>query len=112
MRNKFVKRIMLVGLTAAMVLAMTVGCGGKKDGTTAGTTGKNADFTWWICGIGSGEFYEKFEDNSFYLPKHKKIIVYCERGATSFLVARMLHDKGYQMYTVIGGYNAISKEFH
>lgn len=56
--------------------------------------------------------YEKFEDNSFYLPKHKKIIVYCERGATSFLVARMLHDKGYQMYTVIGGYNAISKEFH
>ena len=41
--------------------------------------------------------YERFENNNYYLPKQKKIIVYCERGATSFLVAR---------------YNGISKEIH
>lgn len=56
--------------------------------------------------------YEKFENNNFYLPKYKRIIVYCERGAASFLVARKLYDRGYQVYTVIGGYQAISKEIH
>jgi rhodanese-related sulfurtransferase len=53
--------------------------------------------------------YEEFERNNFHLPKDKKIVLYCERGATSFLVARKLHDKGYQVYTVVGGYNAIRK---
>lgn len=56
--------------------------------------------------------YEKFESNNFYLPRHKIVIVYCERGAASFLVARKLHDRGYHVCTVVGGYNAISKERH
>lgn len=56
--------------------------------------------------------YEKFEKGSFYLPSHKIIIVYCERGAASFLVARKLHDKGFHVCTVVGGYNAISKEIN
>lgn len=56
--------------------------------------------------------YEKFEKNDYYLPRHKTIIVYCERGAASFLVARKLHDKGYHVCTVVGGYGAISKEIH
>ncbi len=68
MKNKVVKRMLSVGLVAAMALTLVAGCGkgdsgDGKDVGGSGDAGKNADFTWWI-GSGSGEFYEKFEDNS------------------------------------------------
>lgn len=67
MKNKFVKRMVSVGLMAAMSLSLLAGCSKNanddKQGA-AGTNGgeKDANFTWWI-GSFSSEFYEKWEDN-------------------------------------------------
>ncbi len=77
MKNKLWKKILTVGLVAAMAVTVVAGCGGKgdsgdkeKNGTVSdeggGTdefAGKNAEFTWWIYKTdGEGEFYERYED--------------------------------------------------
>lgn len=53
--------------------------------------------------------YDNIERGKYNFPKSKTIVFYCERGATSFLAARKLHDNGYNTCTVVGGYSAISK---
>lgn len=37
------------------------------------------------------------------LPRKKKIIVYCERGATSMAAVREMIQQGYAAYSVAGG---------
>ena len=77
MKNKVVKRILSVGLMAAMALTLVVGCGGKGDdgkadgnggGDVAGEdefAGKDANFTWWIYKTDSnGEYYETYEETA------------------------------------------------
>lgn len=51
--------------------------------------------------------YDDIEKGRYRLNKNMRIILYCERGASSFLAARILHGKGYHVYTVVGGYNAV-----
>ena len=62
MKNKLWKKILTVGLVAAMAVTVVAGCGGKGDsgdkekngtvsdegGVTDEFAGKNAEFTWWI----------------------------------------------------------------
>lgn len=43
------------------------------------------------------------EEEEWDLPRDKKIVVYCERGATSMMAARKLKDCGYRVASVIGG---------
>ncbi len=76
MKNKFVKRILTLGLVAAMAVTMIAGCGGKGDsgdkgsdgaagdgGTTDEFAGKSTDFGWWIYKTdGEGQYYENYED--------------------------------------------------
>ncbi len=77
MKNKVVKRILSVGLMAAVALTLVVGCGGKGDdgkadgnggGDVAGEdefAGKDANFTWWIYKTDSnGEYYETYEETA------------------------------------------------
>lgn len=77
MKNKLVKRILSVGLMAAMAVTLVAGCGGKgnSDNSDGGTgdaevvgddefAGKSAEFTWWITQTDSnGEYYENYEEN-------------------------------------------------
>ncbi len=71
MRNKFVKKILTLGLVAATALTMIVGCGGKGDSGDKGGdgavtdefAGKDSNFTWWIYKTdGEGQFYENYEE--------------------------------------------------
>lgn len=77
MKNKFVKRILSVGLVAAMTIALAAGCGkggdsgnpdANGDANVVGNdefTGKSTDFTWWITQTDSnGEYYENYEENT------------------------------------------------
>lgn len=50
--------------------------------------------------------YEKLEENQLCLLKQYNYILYCERGNTSLIVARMLSDKGYKIINVYGGIHA------
>lgn len=43
------------------------------------------------------------EEEAWDLPRDKKIVVYCERGATSMMAARKLKDCGYRVASGIGG---------
>ncbi len=74
MKNKLVKRILSVGLMAAMAVTLVAGCGGKgnadgDDGGNAGNgdsefAGKSTEFTWWIQQTDSnGEYYETYEES-------------------------------------------------
>ncbi len=42
------------------------------------------------------------------LPKNKKIILYCEHGSTSMMAAKQLVRMGYEIYTLVGGINALN----
>lgn len=42
------------------------------------------------------------------LPKNRRIILYCEYGNTSLYAAKRLASKGYRVYTLIGGLNALN----
>lgn len=53
--------------------------------------------------------FEQIEQGRFSFARNKKLVLYCERGAASFLAARKLHDEGYKACTVVGGYSAIQK---
>lgn len=53
--------------------------------------------------------YEMFEQKKLRLPKNRKLILYCEHGGGSMQIARMLGRQGYQVATVVGGYEALKK---
>jgi len=40
------------------------------------------------------------------LPKDMILVLYCERGSTSMMLAKELSSQGYRVRTVIGGLNA------
>ena len=44
-----------------------------------------------------------------YLPTGRKLILFCEHGGGSMQMARMLGQEGYQVATVVGGYEAMKK---
>ena len=66
MKNKIVKKILAVGLMAAMAVTMVAGCGGKGGDDKGGSSsGKDASFTWWIYRMDNdGQYYEKYEDTA------------------------------------------------
>lgn len=43
------------------------------------------------------------------LDKQKKFILYCDRGNASLMVGMKLAAKGYEVYTVLGGYLAYKR---
>lgn len=47
--------------------------------------------------------YDFIENDDYYLPNTKTIILYCERGGQSLLAARTLSKKGYRILNVVGG---------
>lgn len=49
--------------------------------------------------------YETGRERLLRLPKGKSYIFYCERGTTSFKVAREMSSKGYQVKSLINGIN-------
>lgn len=53
--------------------------------------------------------YDVLEQKSLHLPKNRKLILYCEHGGGSMQIARMLGREGYQVATVVGGYEALKK---
>ena len=50
--------------------------------------------------------YEELERWLCRLPA-RPMILYCEYGSTSLLAARKLGAEGYEVYTVIGGFDAM-----
>lgn len=53
--------------------------------------------------------YENIERGYFWISHQKELIVYCERGGSSILAARILHKKGYRVKTLVGGIQAYWK---
>ena len=53
--------------------------------------------------------YDDISRGKRYLPKGRKLILYCEHGGGSMQMARMLGQEGYQVATVVGGYEAMKK---
>ena len=49
------------------------------------------------------------EDYSKVLKKRRPIILYCQHGGSSMQLARELGRSGYEVGTVIGGYEAMRK---
>lgn len=51
--------------------------------------------------------YEEFDREDFErrlrLPRNKTLVLYCERGSTSMLIARELGKRGYRVKSVAGG---------
>lgn len=47
---------------------------------------------------------DKLEENECELPKEKKIVLYCMRGVISKEAAEKLRDKGFDAYSLQGGY--------
>ena len=47
--------------------------------------------------------YEDFDRQMTGLSRKKVYILYCDRGATSLLVARKMYRAGYDVLSVIGG---------
>ena len=48
--------------------------------------------------------FEEFDRWAYRLPKHKIIILYCERGGSAMLAGRRLMRAGYDVEVVSGGY--------
>ena len=53
--------------------------------------------------------YDDLEKGIRYLPKNRRLILYCEHGGGSMQMARKLGQEGYQVSTVVGGYEAMKK---
>ena len=53
--------------------------------------------------------YDEMEKWKNMLPKNKKLVLYCEHGSTSMLAAKKLIRMGYQVYTLVGGINALNE---
>ena len=45
------------------------------------------------------------------LPKNRALILYCDYGSTSLMAARRLGREGYEVYTVVGGMDAMQRYF-
>lgn len=43
---------------------------------------------------------------------NRPLLLYCEYGSTSLLAARKLSKAGFEVYTVIGGANALKEYFY
>ncbi len=54
--------------------------------------------------------YEEEPELFAILPKDKKIFIYCNQGNKSLQVQKELSDKGYDAYSIKGGYSAFLKE--
>lgn len=42
-------------------------------------------------------------------PKQMPLVVYCSEGSSSLKVARLLSMKGYYVFNLVGGYNAVMR---
>lgn len=51
--------------------------------------------------------YEEIMRHSLCLPRNGIYILYCDYGSTSLLAARQLSKEGYEVYSVVGGMEAI-----
>ncbi len=51
--------------------------------------------------------YEEMERWIWRFPKNRILVLYCEYGSTSLLAARKLSHQGFEVYTVVGGIQAI-----
>lgn len=47
--------------------------------------------------------YNNIQNKLYILDKYKNVILYCERGSISMIVAKNLGKKSYQIMTVVGG---------
>ena len=52
---------------------------------------------------------EEFEDYTKVLYKKRPVILYCQHGGSSMQLARALGRSGYEVGTVIGGYEAMMR---
>ena len=43
------------------------------------------------------------------IPRKRILLIYCEHGGSSMVLARALGREGYRTYTVVGGYEAMKK---
>lgn len=43
------------------------------------------------------------------IPRRRILLIYCEHGGSSMVLARELGKEGYRTYTVVGGYEAMKK---
>ena len=43
------------------------------------------------------------------LPRNRPLVLYCEYGSTSLMAARKIGRAGYEVYTIIGGLDAMKK---
>jgi thiosulfate sulfurtransferase len=53
--------------------------------------------------------FDELEQGHIFLPKSRKLVLYCEHGGGSMQLARRLGQEGYRVATVVGGYEAIKK---
>ena len=58
--------------------------------------------------ISVAELWKLKDDPQHKLPKNRKILLCCEYGNTSMYAAKRLTRQGYQIYTLIGGLNALN----
>jgi thiosulfate sulfurtransferase len=52
---------------------------------------------------------DELEQGHIFLPKNRNLLLYCEHGGGSMQLARRLGREGYQVATVVGGYQAMKK---
>lgn len=52
---------------------------------------------------------EEVEDYTKVLLKKRPIIIYCQHGGSSMQLARLLGRNGYEVGSVVGGYDAMKK---
>ncbi len=53
--------------------------------------------------------FSRFDDDELWsgkINKDQKVVLYCQRGEKSKDVAELLEEKGYDSYSLVGGYNA------
>lgn len=50
--------------------------------------------------------YDIFFEKTKYLDRSVVLILYCDRGNTSLRVGKIMGEKGFKVYTVVGGYLA------
>ena len=51
--------------------------------------------------------YDQIDVWKNYFPKNRVLVMYCDYGSTSLLAARKLGKEGFEVYTVIGGIEAM-----
>jgi thiosulfate sulfurtransferase len=53
--------------------------------------------------------FDELEQGRAFLPKNRKLVLYCEHGGGSMQLARQMGREGYRVATVVGGYEAMKK---